>query len=68
MNLSALQSYITVMYFLKISLSSDKINDLKTSSIEYRGHVIRETLGISRNFCCFHPFQTDKMIVFDYLI
>ena len=68
MNFNAFYSSIMVAYPLKISLSSDKINVLKTSSIEDRGHLISETIGISRIFCCFHPLQTDKMIVFDDLI
>ena len=54
-----------VVYPLKISSSSDKFNVLKTSSIEDRGHLISETIGISRSFCCFHSLQTDKMIVSD---
>ena len=68
MNLSALYSSINAVYPLKISLLSDKFNVLKASPIEDRGHLISETLGISRNFCCFYPLQTDKMIVFDNLI
>ena len=56
-------SAITVVYPLKIKLSSDKFNILKTSSIEVRGHLISETIGISRIFCCFHLLQTDKMNV-----
>ena len=65
MSFSALYSSIIVVYPLKISLSSDKFNILKTSSIEDRGHLISETIGICRIFCYFHPLQTDKMIVFD---
>ena len=68
MNFSALHSSIIVVYPLKISLSSNKLNIFKTSSIEDRGHLISETIGISRIFCCFHPLQIDKMIVFDNLI
>ena len=68
MNLSALYTSIIVVYPLKISLSLDKLNVLKTSSIEDRGHLISETIGISRIFCCSHSLQTDKMIVFDNLI
>ena len=68
MNFSALYSSIIVAYPLKISMSSDKFNVLKTSSIEDRGHLISETIGISRIFFCFHPLQTDKMIVFENLI
>ena len=68
MNLSASCSSIIVVYPLKILLSSDKFNVLKTSSIEDRGHLISETIGISRIFCCFHPLQTDSMIVFENLI
>ena len=34
MNLSALYSFIIVVHLLKISLSSDRFNVLKTSSIE----------------------------------
>ena len=61
MNLSALCSSISVVYPLKISLSSDKFYVLKTSSIEDRGHLFSETIGISRIFCCFHPLQIDKI-------
>ena len=68
MNFNAFYSSIMVVYPLKMSLSSDKSNGLKTSSIEDRGHLISETIGISRIFCCFHPLQTDKMIVFGDLI
>ena len=68
MNFSAFYSSIMVVYPLKISFSSDKFNVLKTSSIEDRGRLISETIGISRIFCCFHPLQTAKMIVFDDLI
>ena len=68
MNFSAFYSSIMVVYPLKISLSSDKFNVLKTSSIEDRGHLISETFGMSCIFCCFHPLQTDKIIVFDDLI
>ena len=49
-------------------MSSDKFNVLKTSSIEDRDHLTSETIGISCIFCCFHPLQTGKMIVFDNLI
>ena len=66
LNFSAFYSPIMVLYPLEISLSSDKFNVMKTSSIEDRGHLISETIGISRIFCCFH--QSDKMIVFDDLI
>ena len=59
MNLSALYSSIIVVYPLKILLSSDKFNFLNRSSIEDRGHLFSETIGISRNFCCFHPLQID---------
>ena len=65
MNFSAFYSSIMVIHPLKISLSSDKLNVLETSSIEDRGHLISETIGISRIFCCIHPLQTDKIIVFD---
>ena len=65
MNLNALYSSVIVGYPLKFSLSSDKSNVLKTSSIEDRGHLISGTIVISRSFCCFHPLQTDKIIVFD---
>ena len=34
MNFSALYSSIIAVYPLKVSLSADKFNDLKTSSIE----------------------------------
>ena len=44
MNFSALYSSIIVVYPLKISLSSNKFNVLKTSSIEDRGHFISEQL------------------------
>ena len=64
MILSTLCSSIIAVYPLKISLSSDKFNVPKTSSIEDRG----ETIGISFIFCCFHPLQINKMIVFDNLI
>ena len=67
MNVYALYKII-VVYPLNISLSSDKINVLKTSSIEDRGRLISEAIGISRNFCYVHPLQTDIMIVFDNLI
>ena len=65
MNFSALYSSIIVVYPLKISLSSNKFNTFKTYSIQDRGHLISETIGISHIFCCFHPLQIDKMIVFD---
>ena len=68
MNFSTLYSSVSVVYLLKISLSSDKFNILKTSSIEDKGHLIIETIGISHIFCCLHPLQTDKMIVFDNFI
>ena len=68
MNFSALYSYIIIVYPLKIPLSSDKFNVLNISSIEDRGHLISETIGNSRIFCCFLPLQTDKMIVFYNLI
>ena len=68
MNLSALYSSTIVVYPLNISLSSDKFNIYKTASIEDRDHLISETIGISRIFCCFHPLQTDKIIIFDNLI
>ena len=58
----------SLVYPLKILLSSDKLNVLKTSSIEDRGHSISETIGISHIICCFHPLQTDKKIVFDNLV
>ena len=51
-----------VVYPLKIALSSDKFNVLKRTSIEYRGHLFSETIGISRNFCCFHPLQIKNMM------
>ena len=60
MNLSALYSSFIVVYPLKISLSSDKFNVLKTSSIEDRGHSFSETIGIRRNFCCFHSLKIVK--------
>ena len=68
MNYNALYSSIIVVYSLKFSLSSDKSNVLKTSPIEDKGHLISGTIVISRSFCCFHPLQPDKMIVFDNLI
>ena len=68
MSFSACYSFIIEVYPLKISLSSDKFNVLKTSSIEDRGHLISETIGISRFFCCFHPLQSDKTTVYDDLI
>ena len=68
MYFSAFYSSIMLVYPLNISLSSDKINVVKTSSIEDRGHLISETIGINRIFSCFHPLQTDKMIVDDDLI
>ena len=68
MNFSALYSSTNVVYLLKISLSSDKFYVMKTSSIEDGGHLISGTIGISRIFCCFHPLQTEKTIVFDNLI
>ena len=68
MSFCALYNSNIVVYPLKISLSSDNVNDLKTSSIEDKGHLISETIGISHNFYCFHPLQTDIQIVFDNLI
>ena len=68
MNFNALYSSIIVVNSLKFSLSSDKSNVLKTSTIEDRGHLISGTIGISHSFCCFHPLQNDKLIVFDNLI
>ena len=68
MKFSALNDSINEVYPLKISLSSDKFNVLKTSSIEDRGRLFSETIGIIRIFCCFHPLQIDKMILFDNLI
>ena len=68
MNLNALYSFIIVVYALKIALALDKFNVLKWSSIEDRGHLFSETIGISRNFCCFHPLQIDKLIAFENLI
>ena len=68
MNLNALFKSIIVVYPLKISESSDKLNVLKTSSIEGRGGLFSETIDMSRFFCCFHPLQIDKMTVFDDLI
>ena len=65
---NALCSSVIVVYPLKILLSSDKFNILKMSSIEDRGHLFSETLGVSCIFCCFHLLQTNKMIVFDNLI
>ena len=62
MNFNAFYSSIMVVYPMKISLSSDKFNGLKTSFIEDRGHLISETNDISHIFCCFHPLQTDKML------
>ena len=55
------------MHLLKIILSSDKSNVLKTSFIEDRDHLFSETIGISHIFCCLHPLKIDKMIVFDNL-
>ena len=65
MNSNALYSSIMVVYPLKISLPSDKLNVFKTSFIEDRSLLFSETIGISRIFCCFHPLQINKMIVFD---
>ena len=48
MNLRELYNSIIVVHPLKISLSSDKFNVLKTSSIEDRGHLFSKTIGISR--------------------
>ena len=42
MNLSAVYNYITAVYPLKISLSSDKNNVFKMSSIEDMGHLFSE--------------------------
>ena len=56
-NLNALYSSIIVVQLMKIPLSSDKINVLKTSSIENRGQSFSETIGISRIFCCFHSLK-----------
>ena len=68
MNFYALYSSIIVVYPLKFSSSSDKSNVLKSYSVEDRGHLISGQMGISHGFCSFHPLQTDKMIVFEYLI
>ena len=55
MNFSALYSTINVVHPLKSSMSSDKPNSKKTSSMKDRGHLISDTIGIMRVFCCFHP-------------
>ena len=68
MNFNVLYSSVIEVYPLKISSASNNLNVLKTFSIEDRGHLISETIGISRSLCCFHPLQTDKMIVFDNFI
>ena len=62
MNVSALCSSIIVVYPLKMSLSSDNLN-VKKGVIWFS-----ETIGYSRNFCCFHPLKIGKKIVFDNLI
>ena len=51
---------VPLLYSLKMALSSDKFNVLKTSSIEDKGRLISKTIGIRCIFCCFHPLQTDK--------
>ena len=49
-----------VAYPLKISLSSDKFNVFKTSSIEDRRHLISETIGVSRISVVFICFKLTK--------
>ena len=43
-----IQFSIIVVHLLKISLSSNKFNVLKTSFIEDRVHLFSKTIGISR--------------------
>ena len=57
MSFSALYSSNIVVYSLKIALSWDKFNVFKTSSIEDRGHLISETIGISHIFVVFTRFK-----------
>ena len=47
MNFNALYSSIKLGYPLKISLSSDEFHVLKAFSLEVRGYLFRETIGIS---------------------
>ena len=60
MNLSVLYSSIIVVLSPEISWSSNKFNVLKRSSIEDKGHLFSETIGISHNFSCFHPLHIEK--------
>ena len=60
MNLNALYSSIIVVYPLKFSLSSDKSNVLKTSSIEDRGHLISGTLVLAAVSVIFIRFKMTK--------
>ena len=48
LNLRELYNSIIVVHPLKISLSSNKFNVLKTSYTEDRDHLFSETIGISR--------------------
>ena len=57
---SALYSSFIVAYPLKISLSSDKFNVFEKSSIENRGHLISETIGVSRISVVFIRFKLTK--------
>ena len=56
----ALNSSIIVAYPLKILLSSEKFNVFKTSSIEDRGHLISDTIGVSRISVVFIRFKLTK--------
>ena len=59
-NFGALYSSIIIAYPLKIPLSSDKFYTFKTSSIEGRGHLISETIDVSRISVVFIRFKLTK--------
>ena len=63
MNFSALYSSTILEYPLKISLSSDKINALKTSPIEDRGHLFSETIGFRCIFVDFTRFKLTEWLL-----
>ena len=67
MNLRALYRPINLGYPLKISLSLDEFYILKAFSIEDKGHLFPETIGIGCIILRFHSVQIDKMVVFDSL-
>ena len=64
MNFSALYSIITVVNLLKSPCHRTSLI-LKNVVIKDKGHLISDTIGIMRIFCCFHLLQTEKIIVFD---